>query len=237
MEGIVDMRKDVVDQKAEIEEELGKDDETQTIVLKLVQDIIKKLHTIDKNAVVDLKAEALDEFRDLQKAEEQIKKALKTLASMEEPTPEAIAENVDLVSKLEEKFGNEKDFSLSVGVKETSTGNPCDSVYLKNNSIDPSHVTMLLETPANGPYLRIKLEITNGPLSGHSLQKIQFSARGLKTGKQYQKLSGSDPFKISLHKTEEDLIISLTIFGCNIKNSPLKWSHNDEVANNIFGDK
>ena len=146
MATIVEMRKDVVDLKADIEEEMGEKDETQGIVLKLANDVIRKLHNIDKTAVVVMKAEAFDEDRDLVKAQQKINEALEALSSIEEPTPEVIAEILDLVLKIEEDLGDEKDFTLSVGVKETSTNNPCDAVYLKNSCIDPGQVALNVET-------------------------------------------------------------------------------------------
>ena len=227
MATIVEMRKDVVDLKADIEEEMGEKDETQGIVLKLANDVIRKLHNIDKTAVVVMKAEAFDEDRDLVKAQQKINEALEALSSIEEPTPEVIAEILDLVLKIEEDLGDEKDFTLSVGVKETSTDNPCDAVYLKNSCIDPGQVTLNVET--TDTELGIKLETTNKPLSKHSLQKIQFSARGLVTGKMYKKKCGANPSIVSFHKTDEDLLISVTFFGCNVRNSPFKWIHDDKV--------
>ena len=227
MESIAEMRRDIVDQKAKIEEEMGKENETKTIIHQLAQDLLRKLHRYDKNAVIDLKAEAFDELRRLQKEEEQIKSLVKMLASLEKPSPQILAEVADLVPKIEE-LGYEKDFTLSVGIKEADMGNPCDSVFLKTKSIDPANITMSIESSER--YIRILLEPTHGLLYRHSFKKVQFSAKGLKTGKIYQKLSGSNDSMFSLHKTEEDLSISVTIFGCNIKNSPLKWIHDDEVT-------
>ena len=231
MATIVEMRKDVVNLKADIEEELAKKDEAQGTVHGLANVVIRKLHNIDKTAVVDLKAEAFDEDRHLLNAQQQIIEAIEALSKIKEPTPEVIAEIIDLVLKIEEELGNEKDFTLSVGVKETSTDNPCDAVYLKNSCIDPGQVTLNVET--TDTELGIKLETTNKPLSKHSLQKIQFSARGLVTGKMYKKNSGANPSVISFRKTDEDLLISVTVFGCNVRNSPFKWIHDDKVIYHI----
>ena len=132
---------------------------------------------------------------------------------------------------MEKSVGKEKDFSLSVGIRKTSACIPYDSIYLKNKNNDPDNHEMSVDS--TGQYVRIKIEATPGSLTGHSLKHVQFSARGVKSHKQYQKLSGNNPSLISLHKTDEDLSLSVTIFGSNIRNSPLYWSHKDKVIEDI----
>ena len=227
MNAVLEMRKDIVELKEEVEEKLAKDDETKTIVLQLAQTILKKLHTNDKKAVIDLKSEALDEIRHLKKMEEKIKSAVLELNSSGEPSPEMIGRISSLSKEIEKLVDQENDLSLSVGVRKTSAGIPCDSIYLKNMNTDPDKIRMCLDS--YGQYIRINIEPTQKTLTVQSLKHLQFSARGLKSLKQYQKLSGNDLSMISLHKTDEDLSISVTLFGSNIQNSPLTWSHNEKV--------
>ena len=232
MNAVFEMRKDIVELKEEVEEKLAKGDETKTIVLQLAQTILKKLHTNDKKAVIDLKSEAFDEIRHLKKMEEKIKSAVLELNSSKEPSPEMIERISSLSLEIEKMVNLEKDLSLSVGVRKTSAGIPCDSVYLKNMNTDPDKIRMCLDN--YGKYIGIKIEPTHETQTVQSLKHLQFSARGLKSLKQYQKLPGHDLSMIFLHKTDEDLSISVTLFGSNIQNSPLTWSHNEKVIRNSF---
>ena len=227
MEAVLEMRQDVVDCKAEIEEKLGQHDETKKILLQLAQETLQQLNRNDKKAVIDIKSEAFDEVRNLKKMEEQVEAAVMELSSSEEPSNEVIERIGNLVSEIEKSIAKERDFSLPVGIKNSKAGIPCDSVFLRNKSNDPDSVEMSVDS--NGPYIRIKIEPTDGTLTGHSLKHMKFSAQGLKSGKQYQKLTGHNPSMISLHKPKEDLSISVSLFGSNIRNSPLNWSHNDKV--------
>ena len=43
--------------------------------------------------------------------------------------------------------------------------------------------------------------------------------------KEYRRLGFSDPSNISMKRTEEDLVISVKLFGSNIKNSPVVWKN------------
>ena len=225
------MRSDVVVLKDEVEEKLGQEDETKAVVHQLAQDMLRKLHRTDKQAVIDIKSEAFDDMRHLKKMEEQTEKAILELSSSEELEPEVIETMRKLVLEMEKSIAEEKDYSLSVAIKKSNSGQICDSVYLRNASTDPGNVQMYLDS--NGPYIRIKIEPTHGILSEHSLKHITFSARGLKSGKQYQKLLGNNPSMISLHKPDEDLTISVSLFGSNINNSPLYWSNNEKVIKYI----
>ena len=112
------MRCDVVDLKAEIEEKLGQEDETKAIVQQLAQDVLRKLHKTDKQAVVDIKSEAFDDMRHLKKMEEQTENAILELSLSEESDPEVIEKMRKLVLEMEKSIAEEKDYSLSVAIKK-----------------------------------------------------------------------------------------------------------------------
>ena len=226
MEDLDAMRSDVLTQKAVVEEELSNfsdPDHIKEVVIELSRDILKKLHEIDKSAVKSMKAEAFDELRRLNKCEDSISLLIGQINKIQEPSKELIEMVANVVLCAEELLSLKKEYVLNTCLKESHTNLVSDSIFLRNDELDPRNVKMSLDS--SGKFICIKLEPKS--VSSHLLNSLSVCVRGVHS-KSVKNVSldsyrSSDNTNIYLRKQEEDLEISVTIFDSNIDNSPMIW--------------
>ena len=131
MESIHDMRCDIIEQKGAIEEAIktSMSDEIKKNMLKEVNYMLSSFNTRDREAILDMKADALDELRKLSKIEDNLFNFMKKLSEGEVSNCQMDDIN-SMLSNMQEDLKIENTYTLDVGIKKAD--NVSDAVYLKN---------------------------------------------------------------------------------------------------------
>ena len=181
MEDVLQMRSEVVNQKAEIENIMREGDVAKHHVFEISQGVTRHLRKIDQKVVSHMKAEAFDELRSLSKLEEKMNGAVAHFSRVDKIEQQKMMEELLVTTNnFEKKLETVNDYKLSVLLKETETGLYTDSLCLANTQMNISDIYLSLETTEN--VINVYAKPASGELSALTFRNLIFSAKGMISG-------------------------------------------------------